>query len=94
MYSFQKLCPVCSATWLSDAHKPKKFRKNVICMVQYEVCWPVGSASTGAAPQQLAGSPFKYLNEESKQLVYLIPLAYSKDSAFWNSRYSSEQWGS
>ena len=49
MYSFQKLCPVCSAI-------------NVICMVQFEVCWPVGSASTGRAPQQLTESPFKYLN--------------------------------
>ncbi len=47
MYSFQKLCPVCCA--------------NVICMVHYEVCWPLGSASTGRAPKQLTGSPFKYL---------------------------------
>ncbi len=51
MYSFQKLCPVCSATWLSDALR----------VVQYEV-WEVGSASTGRAPQQITGSPFKYLN--------------------------------
>ncbi len=27
MYSSQKVYPVCSATWLSDALKPKKFRK-------------------------------------------------------------------
>ncbi len=51
MYSLQKLCPVCSATWLSDA----------LCMVQYEVCWLVGSASTGRMPQQLTRLPFKYL---------------------------------
>ena len=31
-------------------------------MVQYEVCWPIGSALTGRAPHQLTGSPFKYLN--------------------------------
>ena len=30
MYSFQKLCPVCSATCLSDALKPKKFRKYLL----------------------------------------------------------------
>ena len=35
---------------------------NVICMVQYEVCWPMGSALTGRAPQQLTKPPFKYLN--------------------------------
>ncbi len=34
-------------------------------MVQYEVCWPMGSASTGRAPQQLTGSPFKYLKKQS-----------------------------
>ncbi len=28
MYSSQKLYPVCTATWLRDALKPKKFRKN------------------------------------------------------------------
>ena len=28
----------------------------------YPVCWPMGSASTGRAPQQLTESPFKYLN--------------------------------
>ncbi len=50
IYSFQKSCPVCSATWLSDA----------LCMVQYEVCWPVGTASASRAPQQLTRSSFKY----------------------------------
>ena len=34
-------------------------------MVQYEVCWPMGSASTGRAPQQLTESPFKYLKSNS-----------------------------
>ena len=63
MYSFQKLCPVCSATWLSDA-------LNMICMVQYEVCWLVENASTGRAPQQLTGLPFKYLSPISSALGY------------------------
>ncbi len=49
MYSSQKLYPVRSATWLS--------------LVNYEVCWPVGSLPTGRVPQQLSMSPFKYLNQ-------------------------------
>ena len=36
-------------------------------MVQYEVCWPIGSASTGRAPHQLTGSPFKYLKDNLKR---------------------------
>ena len=35
-------------------------------MVQFEVCWPVGSVPTGRAPQCLTGSPFKYL----KHILY------------------------
>ncbi len=34
-------------------------------MVQFEVCWPVRSASTGRAPQQLTKLPFKYLDKRS-----------------------------
>ena len=34
---------------------------NVICLVNYEVCWPMGSLPTGRVPQQLSTSPFKYL---------------------------------
>ncbi len=52
IYSFQKLYPVSSATWLSDDLKPK----------EYEVCWPMGRVPTGRAPHQLTESPFKYLN--------------------------------
>ena len=48
-YSFQKLYPVCSVV-------------AEVLMVQFEVCWQMGSASTGRAPQQLTESPFKYLN--------------------------------
>ena len=50
MHSLQKFCPVYAAKWLSDA----------IGMVKYEVCWPMGSASTGRAPHQLTESPYKY----------------------------------
>ncbi len=34
---------------------------NVICMVKYEGCWPMGSVQTGRALLQLCNSPFKYL---------------------------------
>ena len=50
IYSFQKWYPVCSAI-------------NVICMVKYEGCWPMGSVQTGRTLLQLCESPFKYLNE-------------------------------
>ena len=41
-------------------------------MVQYELCWPTGSASTGRVPQQLTESPFKYINLFSANLNPII----------------------
>ena len=39
-------------------------------MVKYELCWSMGNASTGRAPQQLTESPFKYLK------VFSIPNSF------------------
>ncbi len=63
IYSFQKLYPVCSATWLRD-------------VVQYEVCWPMGSASTGRAPQQLTESPFKYLKTKAPPHIFIYYFSF------------------
>ena len=60
MYSPQKLYPLCSATWLSEAlfHKMSTLSN---LAYKRDLSWPMGSASTGRAPQQLTESPFKYL---------------------------------
>ena len=51
-------------------------------MVQYEVCWPVGSAQTGRAPQQLTISPFKYLNEIPEHKTTSLSLNNLKNAFF------------